>query len=106
MTVSNPLASHPEAAALRKLAGAYVKGLRERAELSQNDLAKLVGLDYYTMVSQIERGAARLPPDRQQLWAEALKVDPQEFVRTLLRFYDPYTWEILFGGSRSKKRAP
>lgn len=104
MATSNPLTSHPDALALRKQAGAYLKSAREKAELSQNELAKLVSLEYYTMVSQIERGQARLPPDRQQAWAEALRVDPQEFVRTLLRYYDPYTWSILFGGQKQTQR--
>jgi DNA-binding XRE family transcriptional regulator len=100
MATTHPLASHPEALALRKQAGAYLKSIREKAELSQNDLAKKVGLEYYTMVSQIERGQARLPPDKQMTWATALRVDPQEFARTLLRYYDPYTWQILFGGRK------
>lgn len=104
MATTNPLTSRPDALALRKQAGAYLKSVRERAELSQNDLAKRVGLEYYTMVSQIERGQARLPPDRQQAWAEALGIDPQEFVRTLLRYYDPYTWAILYGSQKQNQR--
>jgi DNA-binding XRE family transcriptional regulator len=100
MATTHPLASHPEALALRKQAGAYLKSVREKAELSQNDLAKRVGLEYYTMVSQIERGQARLPPDKQMIWAKSLGVDPQEFARTLLRYYDPYTWTILFGNKK------
>jgi transcriptional regulator with XRE-family HTH domain len=104
MAVTNPLATHPDAPALRKRAGQYIKSLREKAEMSQNELAKAIGFEYYTMISQIELGKVRLPADRQLAAAEALKADPQEFVRSLLRFYDPYTWEILFGGKLKKAK--
>ena len=63
---------------------------------SQRDLAKLVGADYYTFISQLETGRGRVPPDRCEVWAKALGIEPKPFVKTLLRFYDPVTYEILF----------
>jgi hypothetical protein len=45
----------------------------------------------------LETGRGRVPPDRYRTWAAALGVDAAAFVRELLRFYDPVTFEILFG---------
>jgi transcriptional regulator with XRE-family HTH domain len=78
------------------MAGSWLKRLREARGLSQRDLAKLVGAEYYTFISQLETGRGRIPPDRYCDWAEALGVSPKEFVRTLMRFYDPVTYAILF----------
>ena len=81
---------------LRQEAGRWLKSLREDCGLSQRDLAKAVGTDYYTFISQLENGRGRIPPDRYNVWADALGVPPRVFVRTLMRFYDPITYQILF----------
>lgn len=81
---------------LRKAAGAWLRELRERRGLSQRQVAKLVGTEYYTFVSQLETGRGRIPPDRYLDWAKALDVEPREFVRALMRYYDPVTYGILF----------
>jgi transcriptional regulator with XRE-family HTH domain len=75
-----------------------VKQLRQNAGrwLTQRELASMVGLHFYTFISQLESGRGRIPPDRYQAWAEALGVDSQEFVRELLRYYDPITYRHLF----------
>ncbi len=93
------LRSDPNVQELRRSAGHWLKELREKRGLSQRQLAKLVGAEYYTFVSQLETGRGRIPPDRYRQWAEGLGVEPAEFVRTLLRFYDPVTYGILFGDS-------
>lgn len=95
MAVSNPLQGHPDGAELRKKAGAWLKGLREAVPLTQQELSKIVGFDYYTTVSQIERGLARLPPDRQKAYADALNQKTKPFVMRLMMYYDPHTWELL-----------
>ena len=82
---------------LRKEAGRWLKDRREDAGLSQRQLAKYVGAEYYTFISQLEAGRGRVPPDRYRDWASALAISPREFVQTLLRFYDPITYELLFG---------
>jgi transcriptional regulator with XRE-family HTH domain len=81
---------------LRREGGRWLKQCREAAGLSQRQLADAVGADYYTFISQLETGRGRLPPDRYQAWAEALNWPPKEFVKQILRFYDPVTYEILF----------
>jgi transcriptional regulator with XRE-family HTH domain len=82
---------------LRGQAGFWLRELRERRGLSQRDLAEKVGAEYYTFISQLENGRGRIPPDRYLIWAAALGVEPREFVRTLMSYYDPVTYDIIFG---------
>jgi transcriptional regulator with XRE-family HTH domain len=91
---------HPDAARYRKEAGEYLKKVREKAEITQMALAKELGWDYYTLVSTIEAGKARVPPDRMAAWAKAVGVDLNDFAKTLLRFYEPYFFQALFMGRK------
>ena len=91
--------SDPEVQELRRTAGRWLRQLRESRGLSQRQLANLVGAEYYTFISQLETGRGRIPPDRYRDWASALGVEPEVFVRQLMKFYDPVTYSILFGGS-------
>jgi len=81
----------------RREAGTWLRGLREVRGFTQRQLAESVGIEYYTFVSQIEAGRGRIPADRYQKWADALKVEPKTFVQKLLYFYEPSTYQILFG---------
>lgn len=92
--------SDPKVQELRREAGLWLKELRERRGLSQRQLASQLGTEYYTFISQLETGRGRIPPDRYRQWAEALGVEPAEFVRTLMQYYDPVTYDILFGSSK------
>ena len=95
----------PDVQELRKAAGAWLRSLRERRGLSQRELAHEVGSDYYTFISQLETGRGRIPPDRYQLWAKALGVNPRLFVRTLLGYYDPITYHFLFEDDNSQENS-
>jgi transcriptional regulator with XRE-family HTH domain len=91
---------------LRIEAGRWLRELREKRGLTQREVAQLVGVEYYTFVSQLENGRGRIPPDGYLDWAEALGVQPREFVQGLMYYYDPVTYQILFGPkpqSRSKR---
>ena len=68
---------------LRSQAGLWLRELREKRGLSQRELATRVGIEYYTIISQLETGCGRIPPDRHLAWAKALDVPPQEFARGL-----------------------
>ena len=81
---------------LRREGGRWLKERREEVGLSQRQLAEIVGAEYYTFISQLETGRGRIPPDRYRLWAQGLKMSPKDFVRNILRFYDPVTYGILF----------
>ncbi|MDO9430791.1 MAG: helix-turn-helix transcriptional regulator [Pseudomonadota bacterium] len=82
---------------LRQEAGRWLKASREAAGLTQAELAERVGLRYYTFVSQVESGLGRVPIETQGAWAEAVGLNPAEFARTLLRYYEPELYRLLFG---------
>lgn len=88
--------AEPEAKLLRKQAGAWLKGLRNRAGLSQVELADRLGLKYYTFISQVENGFGRVPTEQMEGWAKALGESPTSFARKLIEFYDPELYRLLF----------
>ena len=92
----------PNAALLRKQGGRWLKTLRTHAGLSQRQLANVLGLEYYTFISQLENGVGRIPPERYEDWANALDVPVREFVRQMLCFYDPITYDLLFTVTEKK----
>jgi transcriptional regulator with XRE-family HTH domain len=83
---------------LRQEAGQWLRGLREAAGLSQRELARVVAIDYYTFISQIESGRGRVPPAQIAAWAVALGVPVRDFAIELMRFYDPLNYELIFAG--------
>lgn len=86
----------PEAKKLRRQAGTWLKELRGRAGLSQIELAERLDLKYYTFISQVENGFGRVPTESMEAWARALGVDPCEFARKLVAYYDPELYRLLF----------
>lgn len=88
--------SDPKAVRLRKQAGTWLKELRGRAGLSQMELARKLGLKYYTFVSQVENGFGRVPTESMEAWGRALGEHPGDFARQLLSFYDPELHRLLF----------
>ena len=80
----------------RKKAGQWLRTQREQADLSQRELAKAIGYDYYTFISQIESGRGKLPTERYPEYAKALGVPARKFAMTMLRFNDPQLYEMLF----------
>jgi transcriptional regulator with XRE-family HTH domain len=87
---------------LRREAGRWLRELRESKGLSQREVAENTGTEYYTFVSQLETGRGRIPAEHYLRWAKALGVEPKVFVRTLMQYYDPATYEILFPKHASK----
>jgi transcriptional regulator with XRE-family HTH domain len=91
-----------EMAERRREAGAWLRKLRDARGFTQRQLAERVGLEYYTFVSQIEAGRGRIPADRYLKWADALEIDPKIFVKNILHFYEPTTYQILFGDENAQ----
>lgn len=81
--------------------GLWLKALREAEGLSQRDLADRLSLDYYTFISQLENGRGKIPAHRYGEWAAALGQDPKSFVKTLLKYYEPLTYQILFNAEEA-----
>ena len=89
---------------LRNHAGTWLRELREGLGLTQRELAAQIGARY-TFISQLETGRGRVPPDRYLIWAHALGIDKREFVRTLMSYYDPVTYAILFDQAAEGRQA-
>lgn len=88
--------SEPTTKELRKQAGSWLKELRGRAGLSQIELAEILGLKYYTFISQVENGFGRVPTESMEAWARALGAEPSGFARELLSYYEPELYRLLF----------
>ena len=87
---------------LRRRAGAWLKMRRNAVKLTQKDLAKELGLEYYTFVSQIESGHGRVPSNLYEKWAACLQIPAPEFARRMLEFYDPHAFRALgFDGTEA-----
>ena len=82
---------------LRRDVGLWLRDERKRAGYSQTDLAKKLGLDYYTFISQIENGRGRIPSSRYADWADALNISRREFALRMVKYYDPHTYELITG---------
>ena len=82
---------------LRKKAGSWLRARRCELGLSQRELAHRVNIEYYTFISQIEAGRGRVPADRLKDWSEALEMEPKEFAISIMKYYDPFTFEMIFG---------
>lgn len=92
-----------EAAALRREAGQWLKERREAAGLSQRDLSKKVGIEYYTFISQIEAGRGRVPAERYEAYAKALGINTRDFTKTMLRYNDTVVYNLLFGAEAEQE---
>ncbi|MEO3386179.1 helix-turn-helix transcriptional regulator [Mesorhizobium sp. CAU 1741] len=86
---------------LRQEAGRWLRSLREKAGYSQRELARVVNLEYYTFISQIESGRGRVPPAQTKAWAEALNVPVRDFAIELMRFYDPLNYDLIFAAEKA-----
>ena len=84
-----------EAENFKKQAGSWLREQRHRAGLSQMEVANRC-LKYYAFVSQIENGYGRVPSRNMADWARALGIRPRSFARTLLGYYDPTLYRVLF----------
>ena len=76
--------------------GNWLRALREAQGLSQRQLAEALDLDYYTFISQLETGRGKIPSARYRDWAAVLEQDPKFFMKTLLSYYEPEAFAMLF----------
>lgn len=85
------------AAILRARFGAWLKAQREEVGMTQLDVAVFMDYAYPVMVSQIERGASALPEHDVRLWAEVLRIKPEEFTKQYMYYCRPALYEGLYG---------
>jgi transcriptional regulator with XRE-family HTH domain len=96
-SMTRPLANRGETTGDLKLElGRYIRSLREKRGMTQADLAKAVGMTYYTAVSAIEVGRNTVPPERYLDFARALGVNPRTFMRRVLQMTNPWANAMLF----------
>ena len=93
----------PEAELLRKKAGQYLKGLRKDIGIYQNVLGERLGLEFFTFVSQVERGACQMPPYLVKKWADALGVDQKNIPINIKKYYHPDYHEMIFLSKTRRK---
>ena len=67
-----------ETANLKVQAGSWLREQRQKAGLSQIDLANRLGMKYYTFISQIENGYGRVPSQSMAEWGRALGIRPAQ----------------------------
>lgn len=89
----------PETTSLRQHGGKIVKQMRESLGYSQTDFALHAG-STKMFVSMVETGRSRIPPAELAAWAVALRTEPRDFAKMMMRYYDPQTFALLFGDER------
>jgi transcriptional regulator with XRE-family HTH domain len=89
---------------MAKKLGDFIKNSREKAGLSQVDIADALGLSSAQYISNIERGVSPLAKKLIVKLAKTLKVDPEKIVDVILsELKDKYLREL--GGRATKKSA-
>ena len=79
----------------RQAFGNIVRGIRLQRDMTQRELAVLMGIAP-TMLSGIETGAQSFPPERLQQFIQIADLEPEQFARTYLRYSNP--WAYLAAG--------
>ena len=79
----------------RRKAGTYPSELREKCDLTQEALGRILGVRN-TYISAVELGRASISPERYADFARALGVSPEVFGKRLLRHYNPWLYVMLF----------
>lgn len=79
-----------DAKALRKEAGKLIARLRKEQGLSQKKISDALGFEYYTTISQWERGFIRIPSESYGPLAHLLGQDPDEFTLVMMKHYEPH----------------
>jgi transcriptional regulator with XRE-family HTH domain len=86
----------PEADAMRREAGHYVRELRQLAGLTLDELAAAVELSDRSLLAAVEKGTATLSFDLiLRLSSLLARNDPIPFVAKLTRSYNPALWKLL-----------
>ena len=88
--------SHDIAYDYRRRIGAYFRDLREKANMPQADVAKVLGV-YNTAISAMEHGRSTISPERYADLADLFGVNRKTMGRFLLRYTNPWLFAMLYG---------
>lgn len=64
--------------------------------MTQMDMALATDQTYFTFISAVENGKAKLPTKDIKLWADALQLDSQILAKAFLQAYDTDLYRVLF----------
>ena len=70
---------------------------RDGAELTQKAPNKKLGLKYYTVMRQWETGLILVPPELYAALANIFDIDPKSFAKEMMRHYNFFSYQALFG---------
>ena len=76
--------------------GQRMKRVREDLQMTQLDMANATDQTYFTFISQVESGKAKIPTRDLSKWAKALKLDTYEFAKSYLKAVDQHLFEAIF----------
>lgn len=85
--------------------GAELKEARTKAGYTQKALASELGLEYYTMISQMELGYISIPASLWYPISKVLGVNSAEWVLRCLHEYQPEVYKALFHNRGRKECA-
>ena len=77
--------------------GLLVKEARTKEGFTQKALADALGLEYYTMISQLELGYISIPPSLWTPIADKLRMDRAKWVLQCLYEIQPDVYRAVFG---------
>jgi DNA-binding XRE family transcriptional regulator len=77
--------------------GSRIKDARTKEGYTQKAFADALGLEYYTMISQMELGYISIPPSLWTPIADKLRMDRAEWVLLCLLEIQPEVYSALFG---------
>lgn len=86
--------------------GSEMKEARQRSGYTQKALASTLGIEYYTMISQMELGYISIPASLWSPIANSLSMDPTEWVLRCLLEYQPEVYKALFDNLSRSEVAP
>lgn len=78
----------------RKEAGQWFAQRRKDANLTQKDLANILGFEYYTTVSQIENGVIAFPIDSLEKFCKATDTPVFDALKKWGSSYTPDFWNM------------
>ena len=77
--------------------GAWLRSLRDHAEITARELAEQVGAPSVVWLLEVEAGLRPVPSSMYKDYAKHLGVVVSDFAATCLRHYDRKAYEALFG---------
>ncbi|MGY8991675.1 MAG: helix-turn-helix domain-containing protein [Rhodospirillales bacterium] len=93
----------------REMGGSWLRQKREQItkpngkQLTQHDIANIIGISSSGYISAIESGGPSVPEDRWDDYADALHIERELFRRNMVMFYLPKTYSA-FAGEPTKEQ--